>query len=188
VILVGIAGGIPREKSRPDPNDNVNVGYVVVGWPGDVGSSHVNWSKGRYKTDGFQLVGQSGNPSRRLIVALDLLRMNLELGTESFHTHLDRLQTYPKFDHPGMSNDRLFKATYDHIGTYADCSACKNEHLVERQPRKEGSERELFFHERTIASGDGVVMDAELRDEIRRHYEGAICIETEAFGASIASE
>jgi nucleoside phosphorylase len=42
VILVGIAGGIPRGKSRPDPNDNIHVGDVVVGWPGDGGPSHVN--------------------------------------------------------------------------------------------------------------------------------------------------
>lgn len=187
VLLVGIGGGIPRANPQPDPSGDIHLGDVVVGWPGDGRPSFVNYSKGRYKVGEFEKVGQVKNPSRRLIGAYDMLVLRSKLGRETFRDHIDRLKKHTEFNHPGVLEDRLFEATYNHIGAYGDCSDCKDDQLVKRKPRKEGSERELIFHAGKIASGEFVVMDPELRDCIR-DQEGAICVETEVYGASISTE
>ncbi|KAI7909590.1 kinesin light chain [Pyricularia oryzae] len=36
-VLVGIGGGIPRVQPSDDPTEDVHLGDVVVGWPGDGG-------------------------------------------------------------------------------------------------------------------------------------------------------
>ncbi|KAI6336590.1 hypothetical protein MCOR28_008996 [Pyricularia oryzae] len=57
-VLVGIGGGIPRVQPSDDPTEDVHLGDVVVGWPGDGGPACIYYDWGRWQTDGkFEMLG-----------------------------------------------------------------------------------------------------------------------------------
>ncbi|KAJ4286529.1 hypothetical protein N0V90_013229 [Kalmusia sp. IMI 367209] len=185
-ILVGIGGGIPRPEVSEDSLKNVHLGDVVVGWPGDGKPACVYHDRGKAKGDGqFELVGTMGRPDWRLISALGVLVTDNEIGKTSFDDHLVRLQRSKKkkFTHPGLEHDKLFKATYRHIGDHRSrCTQCDPVELVQRPQRTEDDKDTLVFHQGRIATGDAVIRDGRLRDEISVRCGGAICVEMEAAG------
>lgn len=62
-VLVGIGGGIPRPTVSKDPFDNIHLGDVVVGWPGDGKPACVYNNRGRSKVNGqFKIIGTMQNP------------------------------------------------------------------------------------------------------------------------------
>jgi hypothetical protein len=80
-VLVGIGGGIPSPEVSEDALENVHLGDVVVGWPGDGKPACVYHDRGRSKGDGqFEMVGTMGNPDWRLTNALGVLVVDDELG------------------------------------------------------------------------------------------------------------
>ncbi|KAF2012943.1 hypothetical protein BU24DRAFT_465291 [Aaosphaeria arxii CBS 175.79] len=186
-VLVGIGGAIPRSEVSDDPLENIHLGDVVVGWPGDGKPACVHYDRGRSKVDGhFELVGTIGNPDRRLTNALAVLVSDIEMGRTSFDDQLGRLQGFAKkkkFEHPGFEHDRLFKATYHHVGDYGSkCVGCDPTELVKRPQRTENDKDTLIFHQGRIATGTAVIQDGELRDEIGARCGGALCVEMEAAG------
>uniref|UniRef100_L7IQV1 Nucleoside phosphorylase domain-containing protein n=1 Tax=Pyricularia oryzae (strain P131) TaxID=1143193 RepID=L7IQV1_PYRO1 len=42
LVGIGIGGGVPRAQPSDDPTENVHLGDVVVGWPGDGGPASSN--------------------------------------------------------------------------------------------------------------------------------------------------
>ena len=188
-VLVGIGGGIPMEVSE-DPLENVHLGDVVVGWPGDGKPACVYYDRGRSKVNGhFELVGTVGNPDRRLTNALSVLVSDNEMGKTRFDDQLARLHRSikkRKFAHPGLEHDRLFKAVYRHVGDYrSGCKGCDPTELVQRPKRTEDDKDVLVFHQGRIATGNAVIQDGELRDEIGARCDGALCVEMEAAGVDV---
>lgn len=62
-VLVGIGGGIPRRNISDNPLEDVHLGNLVVGWPGDHKPSCVYHDGGRFKVDGqFEIVGTMHDP------------------------------------------------------------------------------------------------------------------------------
>lgn len=55
-LLVGIGGGVPLQ-SLPDPSEDIYLGDVVIGWPGDGGPAVIQYDLGRLKMDEFELRG-----------------------------------------------------------------------------------------------------------------------------------
>ncbi|KAF2439208.1 purine and uridine phosphorylase [Karstenula rhodostoma CBS 690.94] len=51
-LLVGIGGGIPHAITSEDPLDDIHLGGVVVGWPGDGKPACVYHERGRARADG----------------------------------------------------------------------------------------------------------------------------------------
>ncbi|KAH8723879.1 kinesin light chain, partial [Phaeosphaeriaceae sp. PMI808] len=190
-VLVGIGGAIPRLTPSEDPLDDIHLGDVVVGWPGDGKPACVYHDQGRSKVDGhFELVGTMQNPDWRLLQALGILASDQEIGKTTFADQLRRLQKNKKFAlkfaRPSLERDRLFKATYHHIGDYgSDCAACDYKQLVQRHQRSADDAHELVFHRGRIATGNAVIQDGELRDEIGARCDGALCVEMEAAGVDI---
>ncbi|KAF1835698.1 kinesin light chain [Decorospora gaudefroyi] len=180
-VLVGIGGGIPHAKAPEDPLDGIHLGDVVVGWPGDGKPACVYHERGRSKVDGqFEMVGTMQNPDSRLANALGVLDRTT-LGEQ-----LARLQLHKnkkKFAHPGLGHDKLFAAAYHHVGGYGSkCIACDQSELVQRPQRTEEDQHALVFHRGRIATGNAVIQDGELRDQIRARCDGALCVEMEAAG------
>lgn len=136
-VLVGIGGGIPYPNVSKDPLDDIHLGDVVVGWPGDGKPACVYHNRGRSKADWqFEVVGTMQDPDWRLTSALGILPSNYELGQTTFRDQLARLQGYKKFAHPGLEHDGFFRAAYRHIGEYgSNCVACDGNELVQRPPR-----------------------------------------------------
>jgi hypothetical protein len=109
-----------------------------------------------------------------------------ELNRTTFDDQLARLQHHKKkrsFVHPGIEHDRLFKSAYHHAGDFTSkCTACDQSELVERPQRTEEEQRTLVFHRGRIATGNAVIQDSEVWDEIRARCNGALCVEMEAAG------
>ena len=183
-VLVGIGGGIPRSILSDDPLENLHLGDVVVGWPGDGKPACVYHDRGRSTAGGhFEMVGTMQNPDWRLTNALDILMSDHELGQSTFVDQLMRLRGDKRFEHPGLAQDRLFKATYDHVDAYgANCIACDLNQIVQRPHRTEDAKNKLVFHRGRIATGNAVIRDGRLRDQIGMRCDGALCVEMEAAG------
>ena len=55
-LLVGIGGGVPLQPPQ-DPLDDIYLGDVIIGWPGDGMPAVVQYDYGRWKVDGFEQRG-----------------------------------------------------------------------------------------------------------------------------------
>ncbi len=55
-LLVGIGGGVPPQSAQ-DPSEDMYLGDVVIGWPGDGTPAVVQYDSGRWKVDGFEQRG-----------------------------------------------------------------------------------------------------------------------------------
>lgn len=190
-VLVGIGGGIPQPDISEDPLENIHLGDVIVGWPGDGKPACVYHERGRSKVNGQQeILGTIQDPDYRLTNALGILMSDHEMGKTKFCDQLARLQHVDKFArkfaHPGLEHDRLFKAAYAHRGEYgSNCVECDLGEIVQRPQRTEEHKKDLVFHRGRIATGNSVIRDGVLRDQIRAKCDGALCIEMEAAGVDV---
>ena len=187
-MLVSIGGGIPRSPPSKDPLEDIHLGDVVVGCPGDGKPSCVYYDRGKSKVGGqFELVGTMQDPDWRLTNAFSVLVSDHELGRTTFADQLRRLQKHKfaqKFARPDPKHDQLYKAGYHHIGNYeSECMVCDQTELVRRPQRSD--DHKLVFHRGRIATVTAVIQDGELRDEIGSRCNGALCIEMEAAGVDV---
>ena len=181
-LYVGIGGGVPYDPPKLDPDDDIHLGDVVVGWPDKPGApAVVQYDMLRRTKNGVgELLGIQDKPDRLLLNALGSLLANHRLGETRFAEHLTRVDHLPGFRHLGSTSDQLFQATYRHNPRHSDCSQCDPRMLVQRKSR-EGTQ--LHFHQSTILSGDTVMKDARERDRLSKVHYGARCFEMEAAGA-----
>ena len=176
-LFVGIGSGIPRSPPPKNPENDIHLGDVVIGWaehPGVPGV--VQWDFVKHRNN--ESLGTLDKPERRLLNALGPLLRNRVLGTTRFPEHLMRLQKLAGFSHPGLEHDVLFNSTYDHVKG-PDCSSCDCSQLIKRMPRVN---QDLVFHQGTIVSGDTLMTDPQWRNEISQIYPGALCFDMEAAG------
>ncbi len=182
-LFVGIGGGVPRNSVPQDPNKDVHLGDVVVGWAEETGApSVVPWDFVRYYgEEKIESLGSLDKPDRRLLSALSVMLSDRELGEYAFHEHLTRLATLDNFAYPGLEKDKLYSPDFEHVDTdpNSTCDHCDPTRLAQREPRKK---KEPVFHQGTIASGSSVIKNARKRDEISKKFNGALCIEMEAAG------
>ncbi|MCJ1271298.1 hypothetical protein MMC22_011198 [Lobaria immixta] len=179
-LFVGIGSGVPRVPSPDNPEKDIHLGDVVIGWaekPGVPGV--VQWDLVRYLEDrNIEPLSTLDKPDRRILSALGLLLRNRILRRTRFPEHLKRLQKLASFSYPGLEHDKLFKSTYRHVGE-PNCSSCESSQLTERLPRVN---QDLIFHQGTIVSGDAIMNDPQRRDEISQRHHGALCFDMEAAG------
>ena len=81
------------------------------------------------------------------------------------------------FGFQGEEHDVLYQATYPHSVLGDGCSGCDSSYAQPRAPR----DSRPVIHYGNIGSGNWVMKDAFLRDEIARRW-GIICFEMEAAG------
>jgi nucleoside phosphorylase len=189
-VLVGIGGGIPRPNPSEDPLEDVHLGDVVVGWPGDGKPACVYHDRGKFKVDEqFEIVGTMQDPDWRLTSALSILVSDYEMGTTTFDDQLARLRRHKRkarFAYPGLEHDKLYKAAYCHASEYrSKCTACDQNELIQRPQRTEEDQQTLVFHQGRIATGNAVIQDGKERDKISAQCNGALCVEMEAAGVDV---
>lgn len=191
-LFVGIGGGIPRNPPREDPNKDIHLGDVVVGWAERAGiPAVVQYDHGRYHDEGsIELLTMLDKPNRRLLNALTPVISDREMRQTKYHYHLHRLADLAQFQYPGLENDTLFEAEYDHVavelGTLVEpntphCHRCDRAHVVERALRETTDPQ---FHQGTILSGNMVMQNARKRDQLSKSHHDAVCIEMEAAGVT----
>ncbi|KAL4746945.1 nucleoside phosphorylase domain-containing protein [Aspergillus terricola var. indicus] len=165
-VSVGIGGGI----ARPDEGYDIRLGDVDVGLPsgktGDI--CEYDLIKAKFG-DKIKCKGFLGQPPTIL----------LEAVSNMLATHERKSQQPPGFVHQGFDNDRLFKASYDHV-TGWNCQGCDATAETQRDPR-DTTDPEIHYG--TIASSNTVIKDAATRDQVFSDLgENCICVEMEADG------
>lgn len=135
----------------------------------------IQYDLGKHTVDGFKRVGSLNRPPEELLATVSKLRSNFEMETSSLTTHLAGLPQ--KFKRP-QAADRLFDADYLHPSPTTSCDDCDQTKLLSRKDRS-SDEPEVFYG--TIASGNSVIKDARLRDDLHEKYN-VLCFEMEAAG------
>jgi nucleoside phosphorylase len=167
-LLVGIGGGIPDLERGID----IRLGDVVVSQPAGTSGGVVQYDKGRNKSGGdWERKGSLNAPPNVLLTALQKLRAR--------HLRVDSLvprylsEMFRRFEKmkstgypfPGVDNDTLY-------------SAMNERETVTRSIR---ATTHPEIHYGVIASGNQVIKNAAVRDQLRREC-GALCVEMEAAG------
>jgi hypothetical protein len=139
---------------------------------------------GKETPKGFQRTGSLNKPPNVLLKAIALLESRHDLhGSRDVPKHIS--ETYRKFPtyatkakHPGLDQDRLFKADYDHSNaqsrTYQHCDEAQ---VVDRDPREN---QDPVIHYGLIGSGNRVIKNSHVRDRLVK--QGILCVEMEAAG------
>jgi nucleoside phosphorylase len=171
-LMVGIGAGVPGKDLDPD----IRLGDVVVAAPGD-GSNDaqgvVGYELGKETVNGFVKTGWLYPTDRRLRNAIQRIEVEAEYsGKNIFTANLEayKATTGRKFLHPGSESDLLYEA--EKVDGQATLE------LISRSPRESP---DPVVHYGLIASGDKLMKNARLRDELRDRF-GIICFEMEAAG------
>ncbi|KAK9443771.1 G-protein beta wd-40 repeats containing [Metarhizium brunneum] len=186
-LLVGIGGAV----ARPDRDQDIRLGDVVVSQPDGTEGGVVQYDLGNVALDGsWQRKGSLNMPPPVLLRALANLQAEHEISQSKVPDLLQAMwlanpqMTRPKnkapaFVHQGFENDRLFVSTYDHAGG-STCSLCDASKEVQRDQR---DTTEPDIHYGVIASGNKLIKDAATRDKIADVLgKECICFEMEAAG------
>lgn len=199
-LLVGIGGGVPK---------SVRLGDVVVSTPTDEFGGVVQWDFGKAQQErAFKRTGALNHPPTELLSALTKIEKEHTMKGSKIPQYLKDLETNwprlaPKYTRSELLKDVLFKADCKHIENdnteesqekydYEEedeeeeeeeekernhCIRCDQTKTVRRKPR------DMRVHYGLIASGNMVVKDAPLRDEINKTLGGKVlCFEMEAAG------
>lgn len=186
-LLVGIGGGI----ARPDEGYDIRLGDVVVSQPCGTTGGVCQYDLFKAKSsDKRERKGFLGRPPTVLLNALSSIQSYHERKDSKVPCFLkEMLEKNPKmgkkykqnpgYAHQGFDNDRLFKASCDHVPG-PDCRRCGTADEVQRDPR---DTTDPDIHYGTIASGNTLVKDAAARDRIVADLgEDCVCFEMEAAG------
>ncbi|KAL4768441.1 nucleoside phosphorylase domain-containing protein [Aspergillus nidulans var. acristatus] len=174
-LLIGIGGGI----ARADEDRDIRLGDVVVSQPSGTMGGVCQYDLVKAELGGkCERTGFLGRPPTVLLNALssiqayhewkdskvsvflqEMLKKNPKMGKKS--------KQNPGYVYQGLDNDRLFKASYNHVPG----------------PGCRGYTTNPEIHYRIIASSNTLVKDAITRDQIVADLgKDCICIEMEAAG------
>ncbi|KAF3016545.1 hypothetical protein E8E14_012225 [Neopestalotiopsis sp. 37M] len=192
-LMVGIGGGIPTK---------VRLGDVVISVPIDQYPGVVQWDMGKAEQGGvFRRIGALNNPPNLLLSALTTLESDTKMNGTRIPDYLHKMkQDWPrlvsKYLRSDSLQDILFKAGYSHIikqdsdaseaeeeedasddDAEEDCRHCDKTQIVKRR------QRDMRVHYGLIASGNQVVKNAGVRDQLSKNMDKKVLyIEMEAAG------
>jgi nucleoside phosphorylase len=186
-LMVGIGGGI----ARPEEDHDIRLGDVVVSQPCGTTGGVCQYDLIKAKSgDKRERKGFLGRPPTVLLNALTSIQASHEQIDSEIPSFLRvMLEKYPKmgkrskqnpgYTHQGFDNDRLFKASCEHVPGL-DCQGCDTGDEIQRDPRET---TDPDIHYGTIASGNTLVKDTATRDRIAAEIgNDCICFEMEAAG------
>jgi nucleoside phosphorylase len=175
-LLVGIGGGIPSKKN------DIRLGDVVVGMPDGIHGGVVQYDLGKRTVDGFEHKGYLYPPPIEWTTAVVEMKSNHKANPtnkiEGFVSQM--LGAFPKlqkYSRPASDLDILFRSDTNHVRDEPTCDKCDKSQAIHRRGL---TGPEIFYG--TIASGDSVIKNAELRDGLSKVSGGALCFEMEAAG------
>ncbi|KAK5455876.1 hypothetical protein LTS15_005193 [Exophiala xenobiotica] len=181
-LLVGIGGGIPNIPARRD----IRLGDIVVSQPEGTHGGVVQYDLGKDMGEGgFKRKGFLNSPPTFLLTALSTLQSKSGLWGSKVPDYLKEMnKRHPGlksqgYVSPGRENDTLYCPQCGDSNSSGPCNfkECSNG-KIPRPPRNDGNP---VIHYGTIASGNRVIKDAKVRDQLGRDYD-AVCVEMEAAG------
>lgn len=128
-LMVGVGGGVPSQKK------DIRLGDVVVSKPTSQNGGIVQYDFGKTISGEFKRTGALNSPPEILLAAVSKLEAKHFLNQNSVARYLSEIppNTASKFTYLGPEHDRLFEASYEHVGT-ATCDSCDVTRLVKRVP------------------------------------------------------
>ena len=186
-LLVGIGGGVPVKTD----NGLIRLGHVVVSEPTGIHSGAVQYDHGKAKSGLFERTGVLASPPVTLLNAARQVAMEqqrLDYDPVWRNTQLIRTDRWNRrhYRFPGSSKDHLYGPGYLHQTAGASCEegGCDPNQRILRQKEEgnDGNEGFIIVHRGTIASGELLMRDATIRDELAQ-ADGVLCFEMEAAGA-----
>ncbi|CAI7591314.1 unnamed protein product [Penicillium palitans] len=179
-LMVGIGGGVPSLTT------DIRLGDVVVSQPQGQFSGVVQYDAGKTIASGhFERTGTLNMPPAELLTALAKVQANRMVeGNTRLQSHISKAvatetQTgLDSFRRPAEGHDHLYDASYTHESSASDCASCDRMRVLDRRPR---TSEEPHIHYGTIASGNQVMKNAQVRDQLASQL-GILCFEMEAAG------
>ncbi|ORY59167.1 uncharacterized protein BCR38DRAFT_445802 [Pseudomassariella vexata] len=173
-LLVGVAAGLPDMDRKPQRD--IRLGDILVGLPDMDHAGLVAYDLGREMAkDGFQLLrcGQILAHTETVVrSAIGSIKLRAPDDTKTFLPYFeaikDREHADGTFADPGEDHDHLYRVNDD--GT---------EYLVQRSKRHASKRTRVWYG--SIGSGDKLIKNAQIRDQLKRKY-GLIGLEMEAAG------
>jgi nucleoside phosphorylase len=162
-LMVGIGAAIPR----PEEGRDIRLGDIVVSQPDGQSGGVIQYDLGKAKAGHhFERKGILNMPPEALLKALANLQAQHEIQPSRVPEYLNEMvkrNPYmarpkpgkPGYVHQGKANDRLFKASYAHVGGL-ECNNCDSAEMIARDDR-ESDEPEIHYG--VIASGDKLVKE-----------------------------
>ncbi|RYP58420.1 hypothetical protein DL769_008959 [Monosporascus sp. CRB-8-3] len=167
-LLVGIGGGVPSEQH------DIRLGDVVVSNTGVIQYDLVKLHQGGVP----ERTGCLPPPPPFLTKTISNLRSDPNISMEPLRKYVDDIAARkPEYKDPGPEHDELFEAEYVHDRNHDSCRQC-NTHKIKRKPRPENHP---IVHYGSIASGNQVMKDAQIRDKLGAQ-DKVLCFEMEAAG------
>ncbi|KAL1604867.1 hypothetical protein SLS60_004407 [Paraconiothyrium brasiliense] len=171
-LMVGIGGGVPSEEA------DVRLGDVVVSKPNKTHGGVVQYDSGKATASGFERTGVLNTPPTVLLNAVANVRAKQIRGKSKLLEYLSKLDSLPHFSRESAGPDTLFEAGYEHVGKGSTCGKCSTEYTVTREAQRQ----EVKVHYGTIASGNKVIKEAAVREQLSAELGGVLCFEMEAAG------
>jgi nucleoside phosphorylase len=190
-LLVGIGGGVPVKTD----NGMVRLGDVVVSKPTGEHSGAIQYDHGKAEVGQFRRTGSLAPPPAVLVnAAQDLAAKRARMRKDPIVGNIKRIDTdipgLRKYRHPGPGQDHLYQADYIHPDSNASCDKCgcdSTQRVRRDNDDDDGDDDEdddphVVVHRGTIASGEQVIKNGVLRDQLAEQH-GVLCFEMEAAGA-----
>lgn len=169
-LLVGIGGGAPNESS------DIRLGDVLIGQPQMGHGGVVQLDFGKWTSHGFGPTRVLNAPPKILLNTLAKLRSNHLRDKNRLSLYLASFSGRKEFSRG--KEDLLFGPDYIHSHGRT-CDSCDRSQLFKRPNR----ETELpVVHYGTIATGNFVMKDAKMRDEISEQLGRVLAFDMEAAG------
>ncbi|KAJ5765766.1 hypothetical protein N7520_005325 [Penicillium odoratum] len=181
-LLVGIGGGVPVKTDH----GMIRLGHVVVSEPTSIHSGAVQYDHGKARLGRFERKGSLPPPPTALLnVVREVAVRRQRMNHDPIWQNVQRIQTHRRhlrrFKYPGPENDHLYKSDYLHQQQGALCETiCDPKQRIEN-PVDAEDDAYVVVHRGTIASGELVIKDATIRDELAQEH-GVLCFEMEAAG------
>lgn len=176
-LMVGIGGGIPS------PKHDILLGDIVVSKPSHQDGGVLQYDLGRNEPGKFVKIGSLNAPPLFLRTAITTLRADHRFpGRSRIPDYLSSTKNprlLPEFTYPHAEPDELFESTYIHAHGNATCVNWDRTKLVNRFLRE--SNGDPVVHYGTIASGNQVIKNGVIRDQLAADYS-VLCVEMEAAG------
>ncbi|KAK6507678.1 hypothetical protein TWF481_006101 [Arthrobotrys musiformis] len=164
-LLVGIGGGVPSK--------NIRLGDVVVSHPSQNYSGAIQYDLGKNLAESFEMIGCLQRPPQFIMTAISNLRSDPDAPTWPLEPYLKAIMNKSKaYKHPGSKKDPL---------STTGCRHGRNDYICLRCPTLFEDEKQPNIHYGLIASGNQVMKNAEMRDELGDKHN-VLCFEMEAAG------
>jgi nucleoside phosphorylase len=177
-LMVGIGGGIPDLAKGID----IRLGDIVVSKPEKNWGGVVQYDKGKAENgEKFVVKGQLNQPPALLLQTLAHLRARHDMLPSKVSDYINEaIERNPIMEETGFTLPResdCFYCSACHRDIESPAGDCEQLHTT----RKQRKTNTPVAHYGVIASGNQVVKDAAVRDQLRDAFH-ALCVEMEAAG------